>query len=146
VAHFVSSCGTFCAFQELQVKNCKSRIAKKSLFDSLDVFFSRLFMNERIFSLVFVLFFQDLLHPQCYIWWIVPLGSQIWGQIQMKRLKAKKVIRVKNHQKEKLPAKILLKKLKIPKVNMQCSPSICSLTFLPQNMSLELASRICFAI
>jgi hypothetical protein len=57
VAHFVPSRGTFCAFpwhmvfcsllsiiasQELQVKNCKSRIAKKSIFDSLDIFFSRL--------------------------------------------------------------------------------------------------------
>jgi hypothetical protein len=28
--------------QEFQVKNCKSRIAKKSLLDSLDIFFSRL--------------------------------------------------------------------------------------------------------
>jgi hypothetical protein len=30
------------ASQELQVKNCKSRIAKKSILDSLDIFFSRL--------------------------------------------------------------------------------------------------------
>jgi hypothetical protein len=52
-AHFVPSRGTFCAFpwhmvfcsllsriasQELQVKNCK----KKSILDSLDIFFSRL--------------------------------------------------------------------------------------------------------
>jgi hypothetical protein len=37
--------------QELQVKNCKSRIAKKSLLDSLDIF-SRGLVNERIFSLV----------------------------------------------------------------------------------------------
>jgi hypothetical protein len=84
---FVPCCGTFCVFlwhmvlyyvpSELQVKNCKSRIAsqelqvnkcksiiasqelqvkncKKSLLDSLDIFFSRLgLMNERIFSLVF---------------------------------------------------------------------------------------------
>jgi hypothetical protein len=79
VAHFVPSCGTFCAFpwhislkvflchavahfvpsrgtwnsvpasQKLQVKNCI-----KSRLDSLDIFFSRLLMNERIFSLVCV--------------------------------------------------------------------------------------------
>jgi hypothetical protein len=63
VAHFVPSCGTWYyvpSCQELQVKNCKSRIAsqelqvkncRKSLLDSLDIF-SRGFMNERIFSLV----------------------------------------------------------------------------------------------
>jgi hypothetical protein len=76
VAHFVPSRGTFCSFpwhilflpvahfvpsrgtwysvpscQELQVKNCKSRIANKSILDSL-TFFSRGLMNERIFSLV----------------------------------------------------------------------------------------------
>jgi hypothetical protein len=62
-AHFVPTRGTFfqelqvkncksrIASQELQVKNCKSRIAKKSLLDSLDIF-SRGLMNERIFSLV----------------------------------------------------------------------------------------------
>jgi hypothetical protein len=46
--------------QELQVKNCKSRIAsqelqKKSILDNL-TFFSRGLMNERIFSLVNVIF------------------------------------------------------------------------------------------
>jgi hypothetical protein len=65
VAHFVPSCGTWYyvpSCKELQVKNCKSRIAsqelqvkncKKSLLDSLDIF-SRGLMNERIFSLVFI--------------------------------------------------------------------------------------------
>jgi hypothetical protein len=56
VAHFVPSRGTFCAFPWhilclpvahgilfTLVKNCKSRIAKKkSILDSLDIFFSRL--------------------------------------------------------------------------------------------------------
>jgi hypothetical protein len=38
----VKDCKSRIASQELQVKNCKSRIAKKSLLDSLDIFFSRL--------------------------------------------------------------------------------------------------------
>jgi hypothetical protein len=58
---FVPCCGTFCAFpwhmvfcsflSRIQVKNCKSRIAKNNFLDSLD-FFSRGLMNERVFSLV----------------------------------------------------------------------------------------------
>jgi hypothetical protein len=55
VAHFVPSRGTWYSVhscQELQVKNCKSRIAKKKYFRQFGHFFSRGLMNERIFSLV----------------------------------------------------------------------------------------------
>jgi hypothetical protein len=48
VAHFVPSRGTWYfvpSCQELKVKNCK-----KCLLDSLDTFFSRGLMNERIFQ------------------------------------------------------------------------------------------------
>jgi hypothetical protein len=65
---FVPSCGTFCAFLWhilclpvahgilfTLVKNCKARIAKKSILDSLDIFFSRL--NEwKNFQSCFFLF------------------------------------------------------------------------------------------
>jgi hypothetical protein len=79
VAHFVPSCSTFCTVlwhiclkvflscgtwysvpscQELQVKNCKSRIAKK-VFWTVWTFFSRGLVNERIFSLVWKYFYYQ---------------------------------------------------------------------------------------
>jgi hypothetical protein len=47
----VKNCKSRIANQELQVKNCKSRIAKK-VFKTVWTFFSRGLMNERIFSIV----------------------------------------------------------------------------------------------
>jgi hypothetical protein len=56
----VKNCKSRIASQELQVKNCKSRIASQELqkkyFRQFGHFFSRGLMNERIFSLVLLLF------------------------------------------------------------------------------------------
>jgi hypothetical protein len=59
----VKNCKSRIASQELQAKNCKSRIASqelqvkncKKVFYTVWTFFSRGLMNERIFSLVYIL-------------------------------------------------------------------------------------------